>query len=217
MDSTIGPFLPAQGTEGPAHLFLHKNLGTMLAYYNGMGRMPRLQSRQSRMTTFRSMKHKTQQNAPAAEPAALVRSPVHLLHRAGQCASDLFASEMADLDLTPRQFAVLLTVAQNEGLSQTDLVERTGIDRSTLADIVRRMLKKGLLQRRRTREDARAYAVKLTDEGMRILAAARPKVETVDARLLGVLTESQQAALIEDLKAIVSSLLASDRQTSRRE
>jgi hypothetical protein len=52
---------------------------------------------------------------------------------------------------------------------------------------------------------------------MRILAAARPKVETVDARLLGVLTESQQAALVEDLKAIVSSLLASDRQTSRRE
>ena len=96
----------------------------------------------------------------------LERSPIHLLHRAGQCAGDIFHGEMGDGDLTPRQYAVLVTVAQNEGVSQTRLVEKTGIDRSTLADIVRRMLKKGLLQRRRTKEDARAYAVKLTDEGL---------------------------------------------------
>ena len=108
--------------------------------------------------------------------------------------------------MTPRQFAVLLTVSINEGLSQTDLVILTGIDRSTLADIVRRMLKKGLLQRRRTREDARAYAVKLTDEGMRILAAARPKVEAVDARILLALSAEQKSTLVSDLKAIVQSL-----------
>lgn len=169
------------------------------------------------MTAITQMKQKTRQNAPFAEPVALVRSPIHLLHRAGQCAGDIFASEMTNLDLTPRQFAVLLTVAQNEGLSQTDLVELTGIDRSTLADIVRRMLKKGLLQRRRTREDARAYAVKLTDEGTRILAAARPKVEAVDARILGALTEGQQATLVDDLKAIVSSLLVQGSQPGSRE
>lgn len=113
---------------------------------------------------------------------------------------------MAGLDLTPRQFAVLLTVSMNEGLSQTDLVMRTGIDRSTLADIVRRMLKKGLLQRRRTREDARAYAVKLTDEGVRILSAARPKVEAVDARILLALSSEQRSNLVPDLKSIVESL-----------
>lgn len=152
------------------------------------------------------MKHKAQHTPQRAEPAALVRSPIHLLHRAGQCASDIFASEMASLDITPRQFAILLTVAQNEGLSQTDLVLLTGIDRSTLADIVRRMLKKGLIQRRRTREDARAYAVKLTDEGLRVLAAARPKVEAVDARLLATLRADQRMSLVEDLRAIVASL-----------
>jgi DNA-binding MarR family transcriptional regulator len=163
------------------------------------------------------MKHKAQHNAQRTEPAALVRSPIHLLHRAGQCASDMFASEMAGLDLTPRQFAVLLTVAQNEGLSQTDLVLLTGIDRSTLADIVRRMLKKGLIQRRRTREDARAYAVKLTDEGLRVLSAARPKVEAVDARILATLSADQRTTLVEDLKAIVASLQAPDGEPDRRE
>src|SRR5262245_8283548 len=68
----------------------------------------------------------------------LERSPIHLLHRAGQCASDIFQGEMATGDLTPRQYAVLVAVSQNEGLSQTHLVEKTGVDRSTLADIVRR-------------------------------------------------------------------------------
>jgi len=167
------------------------------------------------MTAFRQMKHKSQYGDQGAQPASLMRSPVHLLHRAGQCASDAFVSEMGGIDLTPRQFAVLLTVAQNEGLSQTDLVQLTGIDRSTLADIVRRMLKKGLLQRRRTREDARAYAVKLSDEGVRVLSAACPKVEAVDARILGSLSADQRAALIEGLKAIVASLQAPAAEQGR--
>ena len=37
------------------------------------------------------------------------RSPMHLLHRAGQCAETLFTAETPS-DLTPRQFAVLVTV-----------------------------------------------------------------------------------------------------------
>ena len=125
-------------------------------------------------------------NGMAREPASsrLERSPLHLLHRAGQCASDIFQAEMGGDDLTPRQYAVLVTVSQNEGLSQTQLVEQTGIDRSTLADIVRRMLKKGLLQRRRTRDDARAYAVKLTDEGWQVLKTADPLARRVDERIL---------------------------------
>ena len=75
--------------------------------------------------------------AKETQPTRLERSPIHLLHRAGQCAGDIFQAEMGGGDLTPRQYAVLVTVSQNEGLSQTSLVEKTGIDRSTLADIVR--------------------------------------------------------------------------------
>jgi DNA-binding MarR family transcriptional regulator len=136
----------------------------------------------------------------------LERSPVHLLHRAGQCAGDVFHAEMSDGDLTPRQFAVLVTVSQHEGVSQTGLVERTGIDRSTLADIVRRMLKKGLLQRRRTKEDARAYAVKLTEEGRRILRSSDPLAKKVDERILEALPSKQREQFLEDLRAIVETL-----------
>jgi DNA-binding MarR family transcriptional regulator len=140
------------------------------------------------------------------KPDRLNRSPIHLLHRAGQCAGDIFHGEMQEADLTPRQYAVLLTVANNEGLSQTGLVERTGVDRSTLADIVRRLLKKGLLQRRRTREDARAYAVKLTDEGRKILRNAEPVAKRVDDRILDALPQKQREQFLDDLESIVQQL-----------
>ena len=147
----------------------------------------------------------------ARDPSGrLERSPIHLLHRAGQCAGEIFQAEMTLGDLTPRQYAVLVTVAYNEGLSQTDLVERTGIDRSTLADIVRRMLKKGLLQRRRTKEDARAYAVKLTEDGMKVLKGAEPLARKVDDRLLAALPGAQRERFIQDLAAIVQALGAMD-------
>jgi DNA-binding MarR family transcriptional regulator len=136
----------------------------------------------------------------------LERSPIHLLHRAGQCAADIFQGEMSAEDLTPRQYAVLVAVSQNEGLSQTQLVERTGIDRSTLADIVRRMLKKGLLQRRRTKDDARAYAVKLSEEGWRVLKAADPLARRVDDRILAALPGQQRERFLQDLNLIVKAL-----------
>jgi hypothetical protein len=78
----------------------------------------------------------------AAYSDQLQRSPVHLLHRAVQCAEDLFHGEMHRDNLTPRQVGVLIVVAEQEGLSQTGLVERTGIDRSTMADMVNRMQRK---------------------------------------------------------------------------
>jgi DNA-binding MarR family transcriptional regulator len=142
------------------------------------------------------------------EPAAgrLDRSAIHLLHRAGQCAGEVFQGEIGESDLTPRQYAVLVSVSQNEGLSQTDLVERTGVDRSTLADIVRRMLKKGLLHRRRTKDDARAYAVRLTEEGWRVLRACEPLVKRVDDRILQSLPAKQRDQFLADLAAIIDML-----------
>jgi DNA-binding MarR family transcriptional regulator len=99
-----------------------------------------------------------------------------------------------------------VTVAANEGLSQTGLVERTGIDRSTLADIVRRMLKKGLLQRRRTREDARAYAVKLTDEGVRAMKSAESCAKRADDRILSALPARQREQMLDELAMLVEQL-----------
>jgi DNA-binding MarR family transcriptional regulator len=137
-------------------------------------------------------------------------SAIHLLHRAGQCAGDVFASEVSTGGLTPRQFAVLVAVAQNEGQSQTDLVERTGIDRSTLADIIRRMLKKGLLSRRRTRADARAYSVRLTEQGREALVSAEPAAVSADARVLAPQPAAKRRDFLDCLATIVRAIESPD-------
>lgn len=124
---------------------------------------------------------------------------------------------MSEGDLTPRQYALLVAVAQNEGVSQTQLVEKTGVDRSTLADIVRRMLKKGLLQRRRTKDDARAYAVKLTDEGWRVLKTVDPLAKRVDDKILSVLPAAQRERFVQDLAAIIEALSAEAPETAETE
>jgi DNA-binding MarR family transcriptional regulator len=133
-------------------------------------------------------------------------SALHLLHRAGQCAEELFASETGKTDLTPRQFAVLASVAQNPDISQTGLVEQTGVDRSTLADIVRRLVKKGLLQRKRTRQDARMYAVRLTAKGQSLLGSIKPVASRVDQRILSVLKADQRSDFVEALGEIIKAM-----------
>lgn len=136
----------------------------------------------------------------------LERSAMHLLHRAGQCAADIFASETRTGGLTPRQFAVLMVIADEEGLTQTDLVERTGVDRSTLADIVARLLSRGLIQRRRAKDDARAYSIKLSPQGARTLREAQPGAAAADQKLLASLPPAKRQDFLESLNLIVTAI-----------
>jgi DNA-binding MarR family transcriptional regulator len=133
-------------------------------------------------------------------------SALHLLHRAGQCADELFALSVGASGLTPRQFAVMSAIAQSDEPSQTTLVEKTGIDRSTMADIVRRLTSRGLVQRRRTRRDARRYAVRLTDKGEGALKIAEPAARTTDERILGALSPTQRDAFLRSLSRIVTTV-----------
>ena len=128
-----------------------------------------------------------------------------LLHRANQIASDRFSETIGDHGLTARQVQVLAAIEANEGGSQTDIVNITGIDRSTLADIIRRLSNRKLIERRRTKEDARAYAVKLTDAGRNELALGKPAVGKVEQNLLSVLPANRQTDLLALLEFIVAS------------
>ncbi len=135
--------------------------------------------------------------------AALDRSPSHLLHRALQRALDIYAEEFGDGAITQRQFAVLAAAETHEGATQADLVRTTGIDRSTLADMARRMIDKGLLERERSTLDARANAVRLTEAGRAALAEASPRMAAVDGRVLKLLSgggrRSAFVSLLQDL------------------
>jgi MarR family transcriptional regulator, temperature-dependent positive regulator of motility len=147
----------------------------------------------------------------AGEPphlAALDQSPSHLLHRVLQLALDVYAEEVGPGAVTQRQYAVLAAVEAREGLSQTDLVRITGIDRSTLADMAQRMITKGLLVRERSVDDARANTVSLTDQGRMALEEIRPKVAAADARLLRLLSSGKRDGFLNLLKDLARADLS---------
>jgi DNA-binding MarR family transcriptional regulator len=98
---------------------------------------------------------------------------IAVTHRAGQIAEALFDQAFARRDITARQAQLLQAIAQVEGCNQTNLVAATAIDRSTLSDICRRLARKGLITRRRSRKDTRAWIMRLTPEGEAVLRRAQ--------------------------------------------
>jgi DNA-binding MarR family transcriptional regulator len=135
----------------------------------------------------------------------LSQSPSHLLRRCVQYANDLFSHEPTAIDLTKQQYTVLVAVEQNEGVSQTDLVALTGIDRSTLAEMIRRMIEKGLLSRERTESDQRANAVRLAAGGRKALRGARTASDRVERALLSALPAGDRAKFSRMLSTIVAA------------
>ena len=132
----------------------------------------------------------------------LDKSPSHLLHRALQRALDIYAETAGPTAVTQRQFAVLAAVAAHEGLTQADLVRATGIDRSTLAELVARMLGKGLLSRERSNEDGRANTVTLTDTGRTSLAEAEPRAHAADQAILRLIPSGKRGGFLAALRAM---------------
>ena len=129
---------------------------------------------------------------------------LHLIHRVGQIGAERFASEHAG-DLRPRQLEVLRAAQARPGCTQTALVDATGIDRSTMADIIRRLVERRLLRRRRSRADTRAYIIELTAEGSKAVADAGPTLARVEAAMLAAVPETDRIKLIETLERMTAA------------
>jgi DNA-binding MarR family transcriptional regulator len=119
--------------------------------------------------------------------------------------------------LTQRQFTVLLAIDQNDGVSQTQLVKLTGIDRSTLADLVARLLSQGYLQRRRAKNDGRTNAVRITAAGKKALKNAVPGADEVDKALLAEVPPAHRKSFFEALGILAAALEAQEKEGKARE
>jgi MarR family transcriptional regulator, temperature-dependent positive regulator of motility len=128
-----------------------------------------------------------------------------LLRRALQRADSVFAQSAGAHALTRSQFAVLNAVKQSGGGgTQSALVEVTGIDRSSIADLVGRLVKRGCLQRRPAEHDKRAYSVQLTAKGAAVLAAAEPTARQAANLLLAPLSQTERLRFVRALEKIVA-------------
>ena len=145
----------------------------------------------------------------------LAETPSHLIRRCNQFFGDLYAREAAARDLTKQQYIVLAALEHHDGVSQTALVEATGIDRSTLAEMVRRMLDRGLVSRERTEEDQRANAVAITPSGRRALRTGRLAAERAERALLDPLPASERTRFVK-LLAMIAAAAENHASTSAR-
>ncbi|WP_430402993.1 MarR family winged helix-turn-helix transcriptional regulator [Hyphomonas sp.] len=145
----------------------------------------------------------------------LNKSPSHLLHRAQQIAANHSAAALKAAGVTLRQFSVLAALSGNEGVSQSDLVNATGIDRSTLADMVARMEKAGLIKRAASKADARAKSVSLMAKGRKALEKAQPAVDAADAALFDAMPKTKQDALLSGLAKLVEDTEAADAKPTK--
>ena len=139
----------------------------------------------------------------------LSQSTTHLLHRVLQLALDFHAEASGPAGLTQRQYTVLAAAGAADGVSQSDLVRATGIDRSTLADLVARMISKGLLERERSATDARANTVRLSANGRAALAEGGRPAARSDSRLLNLLPQKKRDAFVKTLAPLAAAADAS--------
>jgi MarR family transcriptional regulator, temperature-dependent positive regulator of motility len=152
-------------------------------------------------------------------PYRLAASPSHLLHRAEQLAADRFAALVGG-DITLRQFAVLAAIAARPGLRQSDLVRETGIDRSTLADMMARMQKRGWITRTAHALDQRAQSVHLSGAGATILAGATRHARAADAAILDALPRAKRnpfLSLLNKLAAFADEAAEKAEREAKRE
>ncbi len=77
-----------------------------------------------------------------------------------------FDKKLADHNLTSAQFCVLAKLFEEQGLTQTELANRLYIESPTLVRTLDRLEAAGIIERRRSPKDRRAYHIFLTKKGM---------------------------------------------------
>ncbi|WEH38303.1 MarR family transcriptional regulator [Streptomyces sp. NBC_01218] len=127
----------------------------------------------------------------------------HLIRRAEQVHTSLWFRHVSR-DITSQQFAVLNALRREPGIDQRTLAQHTSLDRSTVNQMVRRLVGQGHLSQVRDDGDRRRTLLSLTADGSELLDALIPPAERVNEQLLQSLTGSERALAVDVLRKIAA-------------
>jgi MarR family transcriptional regulator, lower aerobic nicotinate degradation pathway regulator len=130
--------------------------------------------------------------------------PGHLIRRAHQLSTAIFAEECAEFDLTPVQYAALEAIEANPDVDATRLSSLIAFDRSTIGDVLERLEAKGWILRAPSPTDRRIKLVRLRNDGARLLHEVEPAVRRVQERLLAPLAARDRATMLRLLTQLAS-------------
>ena len=131
----------------------------------------------------------------------LVDEPGHLLRRAQQIAVAKF-HEVHGRHVTPIQYAILRTLAQNPGIDQVTLAQLIALDTSTTADTATRLEAKGWVHREVL--PRRQRSLSLTAQGQAILAELTPGAERMQDALMSHFKPAEQQEFLRLLRTFVN-------------
>lgn len=138
----------------------------------------------------------------------------HLLRRAHFAAEELFAREFAAESITPRQKAALVILYQQPGLSQNALADQLRMDRSTVAEMVKRLTAAGLIRRRPAQADQRAYELLLAPPGAALLDRVMPRDLLVEQSVLERLPTEYRPLFLKCLHLLADTPLGMPAPTA---
>jgi DNA-binding MarR family transcriptional regulator len=124
------------------------------------------------------------------------------LRRAQVAVFQHFALAMGEADITPGQFGVLSVIAGNPGLSQTQLGNALGIDRSTVVAVIDRLEGRGLVMRAPAPRDRRSHALRLSEAGTRLLRRLEEMVRAHEREISRDLSAEDQTQLLRLLDRV---------------
>ncbi|MCX5829384.1 MAG: MarR family transcriptional regulator [Deltaproteobacteria bacterium] len=118
----------------------------------------------------------------------------------------------AGFDLTPEQWGIMTRIRDNEGISQSQLCEKTFKDRHNINRIINILEKRGYTERRPDEDDKRAYRLFLTESGMDALKKSTPIVLKHFRKRFSGISDGDLAALHRILVHIVNNIKNIDEQ-----
>jgi DNA-binding MarR family transcriptional regulator len=120
----------------------------------------------------------------------------HLLRRANQRHTALFARRFMAVDLTPLQFAVLMKLREAGPLSQNLLGRQTAMDPNTVQGVILRLLRRRLIDRSSSPEDKRRKLLALTESGRELADRLVEHGLAISEETLAPLTQAQRRQLL---------------------
>lgn len=112
-----------------------------------------------------------------------------------------------EFDLSIWQWRIIAVLGEREGLTSTEVAQRTLMDKPTVSRAAASLIERGILERNIDRDDRRRAPMRLTDEGRAIYADVVPRAVASEQVLLDALSEDETATLhklLSQLSAAVS-------------
>lgn len=120
---------------------------------------------------------------PGLAVGMLNASVGYMLRRAQLAVFADFGATLAELDLRPGQFAALMVIDRNRGVTQSEVGATLGIWRTNFVAVIDDLERRGLARRTSSPDDRRSKVLALTAAGEQILERAAELQRTHETRV----------------------------------